>query len=807
MNEFFHEYIESAKALASNRSIRWEPSFNERGVIAKDERWNLTALAGLAPPPTIWLTDFGSTRPLLASLNAIERQQGLPETPHAVMSLGWRDLYKAVVIHAILAERQRPAYAMNNLGRVVRALAMCSSSPNPWELNRDDVQLAYNVMLRCGASGRYGRNFESTVRKLDALHVQDIPQLARFCKPYSDDVALAAQKGVDGLRRVRAGHRNAQEFVKQLVQRKDAHKLPEAKAFWELVRIIFTEQPRSYTDAVFFSAFKVAITTGFRVGENAIIPLDWQRWREYRDSRGRPAGKSGGISRSLMLRHFALKQHAEDDSRGQVLVERTQHIVPMYEDLLIETLTEAARITEPMRARLRKQTESGRTFPEYDPACLVPAVEMATRMAGYAQLSNEAIPDELVQKYRSAYDVAVLNEIRQQQTQVLQSSVNVLTGDFFVAGGNNLSRLMTSFLNYQRSQCDLTFRDSLGSALTSRSLNWTTAYLRIADVEEWMKVHNRRKLPATIPSLLPKGKLLYPHELLFLVPQFTKEAVEGGAIVDVERYAAVGRLDGAMLMKAVGASKQWGHLTLFARYGRTDEDRRLALTVHALRHLQNTELLRLGVADAIVTKRFGRTSVQQTKVYDHRTHAELLDSIELPESAESRLGPRGQETLRMIMAKKVRGPIVDEFHRVQRELGDDAAFDYLEAEADGLHVTPYGYCLNSFTVDPCPKHLECFNGCRHLARTDLPEEHLALMRLRDRLVRVIAKIEATPSGSVGRENQLRHARTRLANLEIALATAPGSNPFPDGPDLASPFGQVGATVLDTPARTLRHVHD
>lgn len=239
----------------------------------------------------------------------------------------------------------------------------------------------------------------------------------------------------------------------------------------------------------------------------------------------------------------------------------------------------------------------------------------------------------------------------------------------------------------------------------------------------------------------------------------------------------------------------------------TKEDQKLTLTNHTLRHLQNTELFRLGVADAIITKRFDRTSVQRSKVYDHRTLAEELDSIEIPKGAETRLGPRAQETLRLITASKVRGPIVDEFHRIQRELGDDAAFDYLDAEADGLHVTPYGFCLNSFTIDPCPKHLECFNGCRHLARTDLPQEHAALVRLRDRLVRVIANVETTPSGSVGRENQLRHAQTRLANLEIALASEPGSKPFPDGPDLASPFGQVGSTALDTPKRTLRIVHD
>ncbi|WP_229490829.1 hypothetical protein [Pseudoduganella namucuonensis] len=41
----------------------------------------------------------------------------------------------------------------------------------------------------------------------------------------------------------------------------------------------------------------------------------------------------------------------------------------------------------------------------------------------------------------------------------------------------------------------------------------------------------------------------------------------------------------------------------------------------------------------------------------------------------------------------------------------------LHFEADGFHASPYGHCLNSFTVDPCPKHLECFANCRHLSAT------------------------------------------------------------------------------------------
>ena len=154
----------------------------------------------------------------------------------------------------------------------------------------------------------------------------------------------------------------------------------------------------------------------------------------------------------------------------------------------------------------------------------------------------------------------------------------------------------------------------------------------------------------------------------------------------------------------------------------------------------------------------------------------------------------------MIQGGKDRGPIVDEFRRIQREQGDGVAFDYLDAETDGLHVTPYGFCLNSFTVDPCPKHLECFNGCRHLTRSMVTEEQRSLERLRDRMARTVATIEATPAAQrgIGWRNQLAHGRARLANIEIVLTTMPGEMPFPDGPDLhRSAQDKAGTTIVDT----------
>jgi hypothetical protein len=152
----------------------------------------------------------------------------------------------------------------------------------------------------------------------------------------------------------------------------------------------------------------------------------------------------------------------------------------------------------------------------------------------------------------------------------------------------------------------------------------------------------------------------------------------------------------------------------------------------------------------------------------------------------------------LIVANRASGPIVNEFRRIQREFGDEVAFEYLNAEADGLHVTPFGFCLSSFTVDPCPKHLECFNGCIHYGRTDVAEERVHLERLHNRMVRVIEKIMEVPEArrTVGWGNQLEHARTRLANIEKALAARPGTKPFPDGRDL-SISAEGDASVLDT----------
>ncbi|MFM0503221.1 hypothetical protein [Paraburkholderia caffeinilytica] len=134
-------------------------------------------------------------------------------------------------------------------------------------------------------------------------------------------------------------------------------------------------------DELRFAALRTMIITGMRSGEAALLPVDWKRERTYLDSKGRPAGESGGISTSLMVRHFAEKQQ-EEETDSLVLREETQPVPEMFRTLLTETLDHVARITEPLRATLRLQCESGRLLPWYAVNSVVPLIEIYTRLMG-----------------------------------------------------------------------------------------------------------------------------------------------------------------------------------------------------------------------------------------------------------------------------------------------------------------------------------------------------------------------------------------------------------------------------------------
>lgn len=167
-------------------------------------------------------------------------------------------------------------------------------------------------------------------------------------------------------------------------------------------------------------------------------------------------------------------------------------------------------------------------------------------------------------------------------------------------------------------------------------------------------------------------------------------------------------------------------------------------------------------------------------MYDHRALSEKLSFIRLPETAKDLVKPGSSQEL---VAKMVVGGLIPASHisksfkAIQATSGDGVAFRYLVANSDGFHVTPYGFCLNSFSMNPCARHLKCFDRCKHFTASGLHEHKVTLEALRMQLVEMRGAAAAKPVKTAGRKNQIEHAATLLAGVEAALLAQPNAAVF------------------------------
>lgn len=767
MNRHFIAFVDLGKKLAAQCGLNWSITLDATGVAVDQIGWDMTALVGDIPP-THRLRDFSPDRKTTDALTAMGMQDAYLSKLDAILSVAWQDLIKALVLEQLVVKRNSVRHVAINIVRPVRVVGTCAAGKEPWAITVDDIALAIRAANASQASGKLGDVIAGLTRTaFDAKHLTDIgPLYPALSSTRLQPRASRRSKYLSSERDLRT----------DLEGRKRAERLPERQAFWELVRIVMTEKPATFMDELRFSAIRTMIVTGFRIGETALLPAEWRTERHYYDPKGRSAGDLGGYSKSLMIRHFAEKQHA-GNADSVVLAERTHYVPPIFVEIISDSLSRAASITQPLRSTLRSQVETGRPLPRFDPNALVPTTQLYTFLTGNAlwlEMSN-GLKQEWIQKCRRSYSIECFDELQRFQEHQASNQYGTM---------GQTARMYFRRLTQLNADpaISLVLRNADGRATTIKQ-DMSRVFIRVGELESYLsKAVASKRSDTQAPKLLQRA--LSPWDFLYLHPKRSLAEERDGGICDISRYVAVGRPDNVLISAALGEAKHGE--SLFSRYGQTEQDKRLALTSHTLRHLQNSELFRLGIADTIISKRFNRRSVVQSYEYDHRSLAEELDQLELPVEVEMALGEKASTVAKMIQSGKANGPIVSAFKQIQKTEGDEAAFEFLKAEADGFHATPYGHCLNSFTVDPCPKHLECFSGCRHLSATNLEENRGHLRTLELKLKTAVEMAEAKPSSSIGRTNQIEHARTRLQGVRTLLAAEEGDMPFPDGPDLSIP---------------------
>lgn len=759
----FYAYVEQGKRLAEKAGINWAIVLDNEGFATDGTAWDLRALANDGNPLQAKLRNFSIVAKALTASHPSEGRA----SPAAVISESWQDLIKAYTLNHIMVLGLSMRY-LSGMCYALRLLATVKSEKPLWLLTPADFRDCITIARDIQPSGQTAVIISAFVKTtVDAYH------LAEQC-PLFSNIESAPSTGPRNLRS--AKFKSAGSAIREsLSDRKETEKLPEQRAFWELMRIIFTEPPRTFLDAIRFAQCKLLTLTGLRIGEISMVPLDWKRILEYRDADGISANAHGGFGQATLLRHFAEKQGSKRREIG-ALWENTQYIPSIFEELICSILEDVSRMTAPLRKTLKMQVESGRILPMYRPESVQPISAMYAHITGNVLFKD--IPGDVVapylEKYRSNYDVAHLETLFQLQTHGIFKA----TSAFY------------TFANRLRDD-GVQIRNPDGSGWSG--IGVTNQFVRVDEIEEYVRTHLPTKLSDTAAFRLDGGDSLPSHDLMFLIPKRAVGEGRGSNPCHIGNTLAVGIATPEILGNSLTQDGANGP-SIFRVYGETIIDQNLLLRPHSLRHLQNTELFRLGVADTIITKRFNRRSVTQSYEYDHRSLQEELDQIALPDEWEEFLGPKAGSVAKLIKAGRANGPIVAEFRHLEKTQGSEMAYNFLKGEADGFHATPYGHCLNSFTVAPCPTHLECFNGCIHLSATDLPENRRNLVSLQGKLKAAVELARSKPSAAVGRDNQIQHAELRLTNVGLLLATEPGQRVFPEGRDFSIDTKRKG--VLD-----------
>ncbi|WP_026034330.1 hypothetical protein [Dyella japonica] len=772
MNDNFSAFVALSRSIASDQQVAWDIPLSEEGKALRGRGWNLTQMVGGVVTPAHHLNHLGCDD---ATLKALAGQAPELSGGVRVLSDGWQNLIKAAVIEQLLVRKNSTGHVVNCVIRPLRVLATVARDKEPWEINSDDIAAAVKVAAGLQSCGVLGDRVAALAKILfDQNHLADAGPIY---------AVVASARLNPGKSRRAKFLKSAETIRSSLEERKRSERLPSQRAFWELIRIVMTEEPRSLVDELRFAAIRLMIVTGFRIGEATRLPSDWLRRRSHVSPSGAPASAFGGVDSTMMIRHFAEKQNTDGGS-SLTLSEATAFVPRMFEDFLQETLGRVNAITEPLRKTLRAQVESGRLLPSFGATQLVPMLHL------YPYLSGSPYWTEFDEKERESWRSTCRADVSGGQFDRL---FELQVADF-ASGKRSISNAAYVYFNRMRAaglkEGALYVRREDGSeyGATDR-IRWQLAFFRIGELEEYLKDGKRTKASDVEPLRL-EGGLIQTWDLMFLHPKRSLAEERNEGICDITRYASVNRPSPDFLTAALGESDQFE--SIFQRYGATVEDRSLVIRSHMLRHLLNNELYRLGVADTIITKQFNRRSVTQSYQYDHRSLAEDLNAIEIPEEVEYALGEKTSTVYKMIRANKSSGPIVDDFRRIQADEGEEAALTFLRAEADGFHATPYGTCVSSFTVSPCPKHLQCFAGCRHLTSSQDPVAHANLRKLEIKLVAAVDDIEERGIRNVGWQNQLDHARSTLQGVRSLLATEPGRAAFPDGKDYSKPEATDGS---------------
>jgi hypothetical protein len=227
----------------------------------------------------------------------------------------------------------------------------------------------------------------------------------------------------------------------------------------------------------------------------------------------------------------------------------------------------------------------------------------------------------------------------------------------------------------------------------------------------------------------------------------------------------VSKLDVVDLNRALGADPKYE--SIFDRRGLKDADgSRIVMTTHMPRHWRNTLYEIAGMSEAQQALALGRADISQNPHYQHATIEEKNSSLH--ELINTRNPLRKVELFKQGVREGFVGGHIAQTYRLLNDRSPIESEEFLNIHVMAVHVTPYGICAHDFSKTPCPKHLQCFDSCSHLHRTDNPTEEKLLRQLIDRQENNIKRMKHCGCGDEGASKWLEIEERKLNGMKAAL---------------------------------------
>ena len=230
--------------------------------------------------------------------------------------------------------------------------------------------------------------------------------------------------------------------------------------------------------------------------------------------------------------------------------------------------------------------------------------------------------------------------------------------------------------------------------------------------------------------------------------------------------------------------------SIFERRNLTEADgSKIRLTSHQPRHWRNTLYELAGMSNVQQALALGRQNLTQNKAYQHTTYKERTKLHQEFISFNS-VNEKVHFLHEGIRNKSILGEITNTYHKLKKETGLNQAEDFLKTHGLAIHLTPFGGCTHDFSQSPCLKHLQCWNGCSHLHRTNTPGETERIKEQLKSSEEALAKMKKDLGDNAKNSKWIFDLKKKVENLKKAsvlkLGEAKQLQLFPDGIEITTP---------------------